>query len=362
MNRNLHLIVLLGFFTTYLTAQSTVFPGDANANGIVDQYDIPQIGYAIGAIGPARIQNDDASVAQAIPQFWGDNFPTGLNLIHADADGNGAVNIFDFFTWVENFGIIHDFVTPLELSPNEIDAPSAIRWNNGAALLPMTSNGTAEIPIDFIIDNLQQVNGAAFRIKYHPPCFSSVNFSSTNNWLKADGNGISLQNTAPGEINIGMTRLGNNPVNGGGTGGTLSIIIISDMVDLLETAPDTMSTWLKIEGMQLMDGHLDPIPISVDSFEIKLYRPGVIAGAKEPLNELGARLYPNPSNGPFSVSAAHPIEELTIFDGLGRVVYYEYLLSPRKSWELPELNLEKGYYHVKIEGAQGISLLKLLQQ
>jgi hypothetical protein len=361
MNRNLLLVVLAVVLTNYLVAQSTVFPGDANANGVVDQYDIPQIGYAMGATGPARIQNDDASVPQTIPQFWGEIFPSGLNLIHADADGNGAVNIFDFFTWNENFGIIHDFVTPVELSPNETDAPAAVQWNDQTVLLPLTSSETAEIPVDFIINNFQEVNGVAFRIKYHPSHFSSVNFSSTGNWLKADGHGISLQNTSPGQINIGMTRLGNDPVTGGGNGGTLSIIIISDMIDLLETAPDTMSTWLKIEGMQLLDGDLSPIPVSVDSFEIKLYRPGVIAATAEPLNELGATLYPNPSTGPCTISAASSFGKITLVDGLGRVVYTR-AFSPRRSWSLPDLNLAPGYYHLKVEGSQGASWLKLLQQ
>ncbi|WP_156825898.1 hypothetical protein [Lewinella cohaerens] len=361
MNTRLLFIVLAGVFANCVFAQSTVFPGDANANGKVDEYDVPLIGYAMGATGPARIQNEDASMAQAIPQFWGASFPIGLNYIHADVDGNGAVNLFDFFIWDENFGIIHDIVTPVELSPNEIEAPAAIRWNNETVLLPLTSNETAEIPIDFIINNFQEVNGAAFRIKYESAHFSTVNFSSTGNWLKEDGQGISLQNTSPGEINIGMTRLGNNPVTGGGTGGTLSIIIISDMVDLLEVAPDTLSSWLKIEGMQLVDGELSPIPVTVDSFEVKLYRPGVIAATADPINALKAKLYPNPSTGPCTISTALPFAKLTLVDGLGRrVCTYEF--SPRRSWNLPDLNLEPGCYHLKIEGSQGISWLKMLQQ
>ena len=158
-----------------------------------------------------------------------------------------------------------------------------------------------------------------------------------------------------------MTRLGNNPVNGGGTCGTLSLIIIDDMVDLLETAPDTLSSWVKIEGMQLLDGNLDPIPVSVDSFELKLYRPGVIATTAEPFNDLGATLYPNPTTGPCTISAAAPFAKLTLVDGLGRIVF-THESSPRRSWSLPDLNLAPGYYHLHLEGAQGSSWLKLLYQ
>lgn len=360
MNR-CYLIFVLSILVNFVFAQSSVFPGDANANGIVDQYDIPAIGYAMGTVGPARIQNDDASVPQAIPQFWDNSFPSGLNLVHADADGNGAVNLFDFFIWNENFGIVHDVVTPVQLSENTPDGAAVFQWNNNQIPLPLTGGASIDVPITVLLNLQQPVNGLAFRVSYHPSHFASVFFSTTENWLKSDGNGISLQNNNPGVINVGMTRLGNNPVNGGGTCGTLSLIIIDDMIDLLETAPDTMSTWLKIEGMQLLDGDLAPIPVAIDSFEIKLYRPGVVATSAEPLNELGATLYPNPSTGPCTISAASAFGKITLVDGLGRIVYTR-AFSPRRSWSLTDLNLVPGYYHLKIEGSQGTSWLKLLQQ
>lgn len=360
MNRS-YLIVVLCIITNLVFAQSSVFPGDANANGIVDQYDIPSIGYGVGATGPARLQNDDASVPQTIPQLWNNSFPSGLNLIHADVDGNGAVNLFDFFIWNENYGIVHDVITPVQLSENTPDGQAVFQWNNNQIPLPLTGGASIEVPINVLLNLEQPVNGLAFRLSYRPTHFATAFFSTADNWLKSDGNGISLQNNAPGVINVGMTRLGNNPVSGGGTCGTLSLIIIDDMIDLLETAPDTMSTWLKIEGVQLLDGDLAPVSVSVDSFEIKLYRPGVIATTAEPLNELGATLYPNPSTGPCTISAASPFGKITLVDALGRGVYTR-TFSPRRSWSLPDLNLAPGYYHLKVESSQGASWLKLLQQ
>lgn len=360
MNRS-YLILVLSVLLSPLFGQSSVFPGDANANGIVDQYDIPAIGYGMGTAGPARIQNDDASVPQAIPQFWEESFPSGLNLIHADVDGNGVVDLFDFFIWNENFGLIHDVVQPVELSLNELDAPAAVQWNNNQILLPLTSGATTQIPIDIILGQEQDVNGLAFRLRYQPNHFAGAFFSTTDNWLKTDGNGISLQNDDPGVINVGMTRLGNNPVNGGGNCGTLSLIIIDDMIDLLETAPDTMSTWIRLEGVQLLDGELTTIPVAVDSFEVKLYRPGTISRTNAALNNLQASLYPNPSRSICTINAAHPFEKLCLTDGLGRPIYNRQF-APRRSWQLPDLSLTPGYYYLKIEGDQGVSWLKFLKQ
>ena len=77
---------LLSVLLMPLFGQDEVYPGDANANGIVDQYDIPYIGYAVGETGPARILTED-SQAQTVAQFWAEDFPSGPKFIHADGDG-----------------------------------------------------------------------------------------------------------------------------------------------------------------------------------------------------------------------------------------------------------------------------------
>ena len=342
-----------------LIAQDSVFPGDANANGVVDQYDVPFIGYAIGSAGPARILTEDQTSSQAIPVLWDLNFPEGPNYIHADTDGNGVVDVFDFFVWNNNFGIEHSTVVPLEI-PDASGAAASVVWNNDISLAPLTAQQTASIPIVFNIPVEQQVNGLAFRLRYHPEHFASVRFQGENNWLIEDGRGVSLQESSPGQIDVGVTRLGPDPFNGGGVGGTLEIIIIDDMIGFIETAPDTVSSYMVLEALMVFDGDLEPVPIAVDSFEVKLYRPGTISSTNDIRNNpLEARVFPNPFQGELQVQAAHEFRNVVIYDALGRTVQ-TYQFNPRRSWQSSELVLASGYYFLQLEGEKGISRLRLV--
>ncbi|MEL6655795.1 MAG: T9SS type A sorting domain-containing protein [Bacteroidota bacterium] len=342
-----------------LSAQDAVFPGDANANGVVDQYDVPYIGFALGSTGPARILTEDQTSSQSIPVLWSNSFPEGPNYIHADADGNGLVDVFDFFVWNNNFGIEHDEVQPLFI-PDDASAASSVVWNNNLSLAPLTALQSVNVPFVFDIPVQQSINGMAYRIRYHPEHFAEVRFRGEDNWLITDGNGISLQENSPGQIDVGVTRLGPSPSNGGGTGGVLELVIIDDMIGLMEMAPDTMSTYIFIEELMLLDGELGKVPVTVDSFEVKLYRPGTISQTLDlQENPLQAKVFPNPFQGQLQVQTAEEFHRLLIIDPLGRIVE-TYQFSPRRSWKSAELALASGCYFLQLEGENGISRLRLI--
>ena len=358
MKRQLILWINL-FFSFCLMGQGGVFPGDANANGVVDQYDVLSIGFAIGETGPARILTDNQTETQSIPVNWDMNFPNGLNMIHADADGNGSVNVMDFFPWDQNFGFVHAAVTPIEL-PDDSGAEAQVLWNNGLTIEPVTAAQQLNIPFEFIIPDNQNVNGIAYRLSYNPEHFAHVDLSVSNTWLVTDGQGIALENAAPGAIDVGVSRFGPNPLFGGGTGGTLELIIIDDMIGLLETAPDTLETHFKLEQVLLVNDELEPIPIRSDSFSVKLYRPGTVASADRPQdNELEAVLFPNPFQGQLNLRSTHPMQRVLIYDTLGREVWRK-PFSPRRQLSVQDLQLASGCYFIQIEGKKGISQLRLV--
>ncbi len=349
---------LLSVLLVPLFGQDEVYPGDANANGIVDQYDIPYIGYAVGETGPARILTED-SQAQTVAQFWAEDFPSGPNFIHADGDGNGVVNLLDFVVWSDHFGDTEELVTPLEV-PIGVSETTRVRWNNDELAIPVTGGQVIAFPLDLVIPETVNINGLAFRLRYHPSHFAAVSFDAQSSWLAEDGSGMSLQKNGIGQIDVGMTRLGLDPLAGGGTAGTLSLIVIDDMVDLLETAPDTMETHLMLEQVLLLDEGLQAVPVQVDSFTIKLYRPGTISST-EPTqtNALGATVFPNPYQGQVQVHAEYDFQQLVICDALGRVVNH-YRFGSTQQWTGNDLALSSGCYFIQLEGEQGISRLRLV--
>jgi len=343
------MISLLALAAHWCWAQNAVLPGDANANGRVDQYDLPYLGYAYGQVGPARIALEDVTLT-GIPQGWMAEFGGGVNYAHADANGNGAVDIMDFIVWSQNYGAQNQVVTPLDIPAAGQGIAAVPVWNANAPItVPATGGLELAVPLAFNIPNSQTVNGLAYRIRYNADYIESATFFANNNWLTAGGSGITMQRYAPGQINIGSTRFGVNPVQGGGTGGTLALVIITDMVDLIETVPDTLTTWLVLEQVLVVSGGFEAIPARSDSLAIKIYRPGLISDVPDIPTEPTLSLYPNPTTGVLWLQTQHPVHFITIVDVLGQVVRHQ-SLPPGTRHHLPDLALPPGYYVLHAHG------------
>jgi hypothetical protein len=114
-----------------------------------------------------------------------------------------------------------------------------------------------------------------------------------------------------------------------------------------------------MENVLAVDDNFEPIPIVVDSFEIKLYRPGLISATEAAVNDLQVSLFPNPGTGRFQLQTAIPYEKLFIFDAFGRVVYEEEN-QRRKSSKSFDLSLKPGCYFLRLEAPTGASCTKLI--
>ncbi len=80
----------------------TVYPGDADANGVVDEMDVLPIGIYFGLTGPARNLPDNFVPQPA--QKWNPRMAT-----FADCNGDGVINEQDVLTIGKNFGLTHLF-------------------------------------------------------------------------------------------------------------------------------------------------------------------------------------------------------------------------------------------------------------
>ncbi len=97
------------FDIIHIFVTSCVWPGDADANHIVDNNDLLPIGLAYDSIGPVRtvqgiVWQGDVSTdwADTLPGY----FPT-VNFKYADCNGDGRVDANDTLAIVTNFGLTH---------------------------------------------------------------------------------------------------------------------------------------------------------------------------------------------------------------------------------------------------------------
>lgn len=344
-----------------------VFPGDANANGRVDHYDILPIGYGFGSFGPSRISIEDASTVpqpQGIPQEWSQHFNDTLNYIHADANGDGLVSFLDFLVVDQNFGQGLEQVEPLLFSSTENLMEAALVLNNNDQLPPFVEGTIVEIPIRLREAEIGQtsLNGIAFSIDFEETHFARVDFQFNENWLLSGGQGIPFIKKEEGRLDIALSRFGVNPITGGGDVGILRLVIIEDLVSLLETPADTLLSDVTIKNIQAFDGDYQLVPVVCPEMLLRMYCEGKNTNTKSPWrDDLQAKLFPNPVAGPFQVTTAEHFTTVNLITLAGqKSLLYEGTAINR--WQYADLDLPAGIYLLEIQGETGKSILKFQKQ
>jgi hypothetical protein len=141
-----------------IPARSTgIWPGDTNADGVVDVFDVEPIAFGFGHYGPPRMNRSiqwmeiDATLWD-IPEF-----------VHADATGDGVINQNDLLPVGFNFGksipsnVAKEHADmPLVRRPESVDLP----------LPPMRAGETLELPLyaDPSFSAVADLRSFAFRL------------------------------------------------------------------------------------------------------------------------------------------------------------------------------------------------------
>ena len=97
-------LLLLIFACAIAHSQVIMFPGDANNDGVANQYDILPVGVAYGMEGFPRPGASPIWQPQFQPFAWPQNLPvSGVNLAFVDSDGNGLIDSLDIDAIAFNF-------------------------------------------------------------------------------------------------------------------------------------------------------------------------------------------------------------------------------------------------------------------
>lgn len=355
------------FFFFFLLAgqgygQETVFPGDADNNGRVDHYDVLPTGYAYGQLGPTR-PTPSHSEPQNIIVPWQGSFPNGLNYIHADADGNGHVDFLDFGILALNQGLGHGDVTPLAFPLGQAGLDPQLVLNSGDEITPAGGGTAFSFPIAVAGTNPDdRINGLAFNLEYDPELVVDLHLDFSDLWINAGGASFQFQRQEPGLIRVAVSRYGPDPVEGDGLLGTLNMVIIEDLVGLLQTAPDTSVTVIRVSDVQAVDGTYTLLPFVRDSLRIlgPAHVDHIAATATSPGNALEARVFPNPCEDWIHLRSREPFERLELIDAAGhrRILYRG---RPIQAMDILLPPGAAGFYALSITGGEGRSVLPLLR-
>ncbi len=356
MHRLLYLLILTLLIAAPLLVRAQVFPGDADNNGRVEHYDLLPIGYAFGAVGPARLDAEIEFEEQNVALAWSQNFPGGLNYAYADANGNGLVEIGDFLAVHLNYDNAQAVVDEVTAPGGSPGFDPGFQFDVTSLPAGISQGQLLEIPIR-LGSTLQPVSlcGFTFDLEYDNEYVRSLQLSFTGSWLGGSNNALfffqrTKHDFATSTVSAAQTRFGPNPVTGFGEVGRLSIVIEDDLIGLLPADMDSTTVKLRLRAGPAVDGDFHLVPLVSDSIELTIYHPDYLLSAvDQEITDRSLRLFPNPAADHVWLQLNRSWQSVALFDPLGRCRYRRDY-DGRQQLRLELRELPPGLYLIRLRG------------
>jgi hypothetical protein len=280
----------------------SLWPGDADRNGIVDQFDLLPIGLAYNAEGTTR-PNAQMNWELQNTQKWGRKLVNqAIDLAYIDADGNGIINALDTMALARNWQRKHNDGLP-KLAEADIRS-------NGAALfinVDTVRSGPGQwfaLELGTPEQHAQEVYGLAFSITYNSAEVKEAElaFSAENSWFGTLGqNLLAFQRNSPaaGRIDVALTRTDGRNISGFGRIGKVKITIEDVILGLRGTNP---SIKLGISNARLISNAGQVVPISPLS-STPSAKKGTTTSAYDPYLDARVRVFPQPATNLLYIDA-----------------------------------------------------------
>lgn len=297
-----------------LAQTASVWPGDANNNGVANHVDLLYLGLNYNLTGPARVPPSGVWAAQPA-NLWGGPVLPLPDAAYSDCNGDGIVSFPDKQILVNNFGMTHGTLIPDSTSiSNQFLVPEL------AINVPLdTFVGGRTYVLDLqygvpgnVVDSLY---GLAFSLAYDTALVDTIYLDFSGSWLTGGGTSLlEVQMHQDTLLQVGVTRINHvNAVNGSGSIGGIVVV----MVDNLKTAVTSSSLNLHFTKVLAMTTKGTIVRANPQSKTVT-----VISHASEPAWAAKVALYPNPSSG--RVQLLGPAQlfrsgKLEILDAQGRV-------------------------------------------
>jgi len=268
------------------TTMTQVWPGDADANNVVDNNDMLPLGLYYGQTGSAR-----ASVSNSWQAYIAANWTTlqtnGENVNHADCNGDGTINANDTLAINLNMSQTHAMATPGvqdRTSGNMYFTTSASSYLPGSWVDAELWIGTSANPISNLYGIAFDINFDAAQVQ---PGTASLIYPPS--WLGAAGtNAISFSKINANTAYGALTRIDHLNANGYGKVATLHF---QTRTNISSNTPMNFS----VSGYQADDAAGAPVTFTTQPYSIAI-DPNAL-GITATSNSASLNIYPNPYAG-----------------------------------------------------------------
>lgn len=339
---------------TYLASAesecSCVWPGDVNYDGVVNNYDVLDLGIAYGTSGSSR---NNASINWQAQESdnWPDTLYNSANFKHADCNGDGFINSLDTLAISQNYNQVHNKNTQEDLSAFDpalyFEIPEDI-YVGDTINIPLILGGENSV--------LDTIYGVAFTIVYNSFFIENrpelrAGFSWFGN-VGQDFIQFKKYHDQDSEIDVAITRIDQQNLYGKyGQIGELKVLV----VDNLDGYSSGILT-LAIKDVRAIDkdGNLISIRGLQRSENIKELNTSISL-----TEEIDISIYPNPTKKQIIVDAGQKsIQRITVTDISGKQLVSIQSLNTQK--HQLNLDLEVGIYLVQVYTGSGVATKKLV--
>ncbi|MDX2000848.1 MAG: T9SS type A sorting domain-containing protein [Chitinophagales bacterium] len=355
-----HLLIVMLLANASLTqAQNiSVWPGDANNNGVVDHIDLLYVGKAMGTQGDAR---DTISILwrdyDVFP--WNERHADSTNYAYSDCDGSGFVNDADTLAISANYGLIHgnttvdSFIVGDSSSPELYLAYASDSVFPGQTLNMLVTLGTPT-------NQLDSVFGVAFTLVYDTNLIEAgtINAYFQSQWLGSPiDQPLFLYRDRPeaGKLDVAISLKGRSggliTPNASGYGNIAGIsFIIED--NLIGKTANALDFQFDFENIRVMDRDFNETAIQGKRDTLQIITSGI--GTKEILKYIS--VYPNPASHQLNIEAQDvSIHSIKLLNLLG----VELMKYTENTSTIDLNNIPRGIYMLYIETEEGNFLKKI---
>lgn len=325
-----------------LSSSDNVWPGDTNTDNIANHFDLLNIGIAYQSTGPTR-----ASVADDWDAFmgsnWADNFANGTNFKHADANGDGVVDLLDREVLIQNYGLAHGNIQAYEPLPYTNTDPTIY------ALTPteLPNAATFEIPVIAGEEGLsiEDIYGLAFTLELDPNVIdlNSITIEYPVSWFGEPGvNTITVDKiNEDGTIEVALSRTDQNPVSGYGT-----IMYIRGIID--DIAALTHSTEINVAKVYAINYEQEPMPLRPQTSKI------IVTDTDDGIDRQALKnsidIYPNPASSSIWLKNDYNLDasQINIYTQQAQLVLH--IDKPAKRIDISDLAAGLYIVEIHVEG------------
>ncbi len=336
-----------------------VFPGDADNDGVANNFDLLPIGLSNAMQGNARL-NATINWQPETCQNWIDSIPNSTtNRKHVDCDGNGTINANDSLVILHNYGQVHQRGMAPTLTINDppiscVFASDTIQNTNFPYTL--TANvvaGSVQIPAN-------NVHGLAFTINYDPAIATNAYFNLQNvSWLGAPNELFHLQHDdGQGHLDVAITRFDGQTRSGEGVIGQADFVIIDNIIGRGESV--AMPFNVSVSNIKAITAQNIEVPMN--GLATQIVFADMVLGTNNNLLAQNIRISPNPTHAILNIQTNNiAINNLTLTNVLGQILISQKTFDTNKNTTISLENFPQGSYFLIIDTPEGKLTQKIMK-